>query len=95
MGIGSIFYLVFLLTVKKPETAVRIKTRDKQKKMNAITLLKNRNIASLCGNYIFNSFSVYFTSQLILFLSMTDSVKYSTATRGFIATAGSVGLPKK
>lgn len=92
MGIGSIFYLVFLLTVKKPETAIRIKTRDKQKKMNAITLLKNRNIASLCGNYIFNSFSVYFTSQLILFLSMTDSVKYSTATRGFIATAGSVGL---
>ncbi len=93
MGTGSILYLVFLLTVKKPATAVSKQTaRNEQKKISALTLIKNRNIASLCGNYLFNAFAMYSSSQLILYLSMTDPTVYTTSVRGFIATAGSVGL---
>lgn len=92
MAICCIGYLLFLITIKKPEVAIKTRNTDEQKKISALTLLKNRNIASLCGNYIFNAFSLYFTTQLVLYLSMNDSAKYTTATRGYIATAGSVGL---
>ncbi len=93
MGTGSILYLVFLLTVKKPATAVsKQSARNEQKKISALALIKNRNIASLCGNYLFNAFAMYSSSQLILYLSMTDPTVYTTSVRGFIATAGSVGL---
>ena len=92
MAVGSILYLLFLIFVKKPELAVKRARSNIEKKISAITLLKNRNIASLCGNYIFNSFALYFSTQLILYLSMTDPDLYTTSVRGFIATAGSVGL---
>ena len=93
MGTGSFLYLVFLLTVKKPATAVsKAAAKNTQKKVSALTLIKNRNIASLCGNYLFNAFAMYSSSQLILYLSMTNPDIYTTSVRGFIATAGSVGL---
>ena len=93
MGAGSLLYLVFLLTVKKPPLAIRERTRESgQKKISALTLIRNRNIASLCGNYVFNAFALYFTTQLVLYLSMTAPDVYTTSMRGFIATSGSVGL---
>lgn len=92
MGTCCILHLLFLVTIKKPDVAINKEIKKKQQKISIITLLKNRNIASLCGNYIFNAFTIYFSSQLILFLSMTDPEKYTTSIRGYIATAGSVGL---
>ena len=58
MAICCIGYLLFLITIKKPEVAIKTRNTDEQKKISALTLLKNRNIASLCGNYIFNAFSL-------------------------------------
>ncbi len=93
MGAGSLLYLLFLLTLKKPPLAIKKKTSaDGQKKISAMTLIRNRNIASLCGNYVFNAFALYFTTQLVLYLSMSAPDVYTTSVRGFIATAGSVGL---
>ena len=93
MAFGCIFYILFLVFIKKPEVTVkRSTTSNSEKKISAAVLIKNRNIASLCGNYIFNAFSLYFSTQLILFLSMNDPDRYTTSVRGLIATAGSVGL---
>ncbi len=92
MGICCLLHLVFLLTIKKPDVAIKESVKQKQQRISIFTLLKNRNIASLCGNYVFNAFTLYFSSQLILFLSMSDPDKYTTSIRGYIATAGSVGL---
>ena len=92
MVTGCVLYILFLITIKKPEVTVKITGNHEQNKISAVTLLKNRNIASLCGNYIFNSFTLYFSTQLILYLSMSDPDQYTTSMRGYIATAGSVGL---
>ena len=92
MAAGCLLYIFFLIFIKKPEVAVKRNTGGNEKKISAAVLLKNRNIASLCGNYIFNAFALYFSTQLILYLSMSDPEIYTTSVRGFIATAGSVGL---
>ena len=93
MAGGAALFLADLLLLKKPVTATeRIREKSSGGKVSVLDIVKNRNMAVLALSNILVAVSNYFTSQLILYLSMTDPAVYDTATRGFIATAGSLGL---
>jgi len=95
MGVGTVLYFVYMGVIKKPVLAIDApkKTDDApQQRLGIFQLLRNRNILVLFISNIVTSVSGYFGMQLILYLSMLDPVTYDTATRGFIATAGSIGM---
>lgn len=94
MGAGAVLFLVCLLLFGRPAPAAAVSAAKAAggKKAKIVDLLRNRNMKVLFLSTIVVSISLYFNSQLILYLSMEDPVMYDTATRGFIATAGSLGL---
>ena len=96
MGVGTVLYFVYMGVIKKPVLAIDApkQTDDapQQQRLGIFQLLRNRNILVLFISNIVTSISGYFGMQLILYLSMLDPVTYDTATRGFIATAGSIGM---
>ena len=95
MTAGSVLFLVTLLTLGRPVTeADRVKEKKAAagEKASVKDLFRSRNMRVLFWTYVIVSVSLYFNSQLTLYLSMEDPVLYDTATRGFIATAGSLGL---
>ena len=94
MGVGTVLYFVYMGVIKKPVLAIDAPKKDapKQERLGIFQLLRNRNILVLFISNIVTSVSGYFGMQLILYLSMLNPTTYDTATRGFIATAGSIGM---
>ncbi len=90
--IGTLFLVTFHVFIPAPDTPFTDHSKMKEKKkLSILTMFRNRNMRALFVSNVTMSFYNFFSQMLPTYFYMTNAAVYDTATRGLIATAGSIG----
>ncbi|MBQ4093682.1 MAG: MFS transporter, partial [Oscillospiraceae bacterium] len=92
LGVGLLFLLVFGVLLPRPQTEFTSKKNmEEKKKLSIREMFQNRNMRALFVANVTMSFYNYFSMMLPTYFYLTNADVYTTAIRGSIATAASIG----